>query len=522
MQLRIFFFILLKLILFNKSPAQVSQEWVARYHFYSDDQARAIAVDDSGNVYVTGMSEAFTPQGAQPDYATIKYNSAGIMQWVQRYNGIGNDKDDVRAMVVDETGNVYVTGLSNRFAFPDQDYDFATVKYDRNGVQQWVKRYNRGQDQAEAIALDSLRNIYVGGVAGGDLTVIKYNPNGDSLWVRSYYSGSSAGFEAMAVDLAGNVYLAGWDSNEFDWLIVKFNSEGEFRWARTFNGPGNGSDYPKSITIDDSSNVFVTGYVWRNNSANFATIKYDSSGVQMWVSYYDNASARAISVDKLSNSFVTGVQAQNITTIKYNLSGVQEWVRNFNGPGNSYDMPCCIKLDDSANVYITGYATVIAPWNTDYVTIKYNSLGIQQWLIYYHGNNYNQATGLAVDKIGNVYVTGSSVGLGNNDYATIKYSQTVGVQQISTEVPSRFKLHQNYPNPFNPNTKIKFEVSKFSNVKLIVFDIIGREIETLLNDELRPGVYEVIFNGYGLSSGIYYCKIISAEYSEIKKMLLIK
>jgi len=522
MQLRIFLFILFNLIALNGTPAQISQEWVARYHFYSDDQARAIAVDDSGNVYVTGKSEAYTPQGAQPDYATIKYNSAGIMKWVQRYNGKGNDKDDVRAMVVDEMGNVYVTGLSNRFAFPDFDYDFATVKYDKNGVQQWVKGYNRGQDQAEAIALDSLRNIYVGGVAGGDLTVIKYNPNGDSLWVRSYNSGSSDGFEAMAVDLAGNVYLAGWDSNEFDWQIVKINSEGVFQWVRTFNGPGNGSDYPKSIAIDGSSNIYVTGYVWGNNTVNYATVKYDSSGLQKWVAYYANATALAISVDKLSNSFVTGVQTQNITTIKYNLSGVQEWIRNFNGAGNSYDMPCCIKLDDSANVYITGYATVIAPWNTDYVTIKYNSSGIQQWLIYYHGNNYNQATGLAVDKIGNVYVTGSSVGLGNNDYATIKYSQAVGIQQISNEIPREFKLHQNYPNPFNPNTKIEFEVSKFSTVKLIVFDIIGREIGTLLNDELKPGVYEINFDGNTLSSGVYYYKIIADSFSEIKKMLLIK
>ncbi|HLT23859.1 MAG TPA: SBBP repeat-containing protein, partial [Ignavibacteria bacterium] len=120
------------------------------------DQAKDIAVDDSGNVYVTGSSEASTPNGAKFDYATIKYNSAGVMQWVQRYNGPGNDRDDVRAMVVDTLGNVYVTGLSNRVAFPGSaDYDFATVKYDRNGVQQWVRRYNSGQDQAEAIGLDA-------------------------------------------------------------------------------------------------------------------------------------------------------------------------------------------------------------------------------------------------------------------------------------------------------------------------------------------------------------------------------
>ena len=158
--------------------SQVSQEWVARYHYYSEDAAIAMAIDNTGNVYVTGGSEASTPNGAKQDYATIKYNSAGIQLWVQRFNGLGNDEDEPTGIVVDDSGNVYVTGTSNRVSFPQQaHYDIVTIKYNTNGVQQWLRRYqSAGTNAATAgIALDGQGNIYVGGRSAGiGYLIIKY------------------------------------------------------------------------------------------------------------------------------------------------------------------------------------------------------------------------------------------------------------------------------------------------------------------------------------------------------------
>lgn len=118
----------------------------------------------------------------------------------------------------------------------------------------------------------------------------------------------------------------------------------------------------------------------------------------------------------------------------------------------------------------------------------------------------NFTTGTASDRIFKVYVTYSPV----------------GVNQISTEVPSSFSLSQNYPNPFNPNTSIKFNVSKAGNVKLIVFNAIGQEVEQLVNSNLTTGKYEVNWNAANQTSGVYFYKLVTDNFSEVKKMMLVK
>jgi hypothetical protein len=101
------------------------------------------------------------------------------------------------------------------------------------------------------------------------------------------------------------------------------------------------------------------------------------------------------------------------------------------------------------------------------------------------------------------------------------------VNQISKDIPKEFILSQNYPNPFNPTTKIKFEIPldvkrERSNVKLIIYDILGKEISTLVNESLQPGTYEVTFDGSNLSTGIYFYVLKAGDYIETKKMVLIK
>ncbi|MFC2092649.1 YCF48-related protein [Bacteroidota bacterium] len=111
-----------------------------------------------------------------------------------------------------------------------------------------------------------------------------------------------------------------------------------------------------------------------------------------------------------------------------------------------------------------------------------------------------------------------------SDYAQNLYNSgfVIGIEPISSTIPKSYRLHQNYPNPFNPVTKIRFELPKSSFVKLIVYDILGREITKLVNKKLTVGSYETEWDGSGFASGVYFYQLRANDFSETKRMLLIK
>ena len=97
-----------------------------------------------------------------------------------------------------------------------------------------------------------------------------------------------------------------------------------------------------------------------------------------------------------------------------------------------------------------------------------------------------------------------------------------GINQISLIVPSSYSLSQNYPNPFNPVTNLEFGISDLGFVSLIVYDILGKEVATLVNEKLNPGKYKVEFDGSALPSGVYFYRITAGEFTDTKRMMLIK
>jgi sugar lactone lactonase YvrE len=186
---------------------------VARYNGTGNGyhEAEAVAVDNSGNVYVAGTSFG---SGTLNDYATIKYNSVGQQQWVARYNGSDNADERLNAMTVDGSGNVYVTGRSGTNTSP---YVCTTIKYDSGGHEQWVAGYqaSNGGTISEAIAIDDSSNVYVAAFASnqpntGFCATIKYNSAGEQQWVPEYHGGANVDEPlAIAVDKPGNVYVTG-------------------------------------------------------------------------------------------------------------------------------------------------------------------------------------------------------------------------------------------------------------------------------------------------------------------------
>ncbi|MEO8513767.1 MAG: SBBP repeat-containing protein [Ignavibacteria bacterium] len=540
---KLLFIFILQIVISLTISAQATQEWASRYYSGAgDDYITGMAVDTTGNVFVTGY---ITGSNSNIDYATVKYNSAGVQQWVQTYNGTGNYDDLPSDIVTDISGNVYITGRSTGNG---SDQDYATIKYNSAGVQQWVKIYNGTSnyyDAATSIAVDGSGNVYVTGssydnTTNTDYATIKYNSSGIQQWITKY-NGPAGSIDValkITIDAAGNVYITGKSTGSgtgLDYATIKYNSSGVQQWAGRYSGAGNGEDVPSSISVDASGNVYVTGYTTVSGSGkDYTTIKYNSAGVQQWLKTYNgpgNGDDKAVSiaVDGTGNVAVTGSSLGSGTdydyaTIEYNSYGIQQWLQRYNGIGNQYDIPTALRIDGFGSVYLTGSTIVNFTYN-DYATIKYNSAGAQQWIQKYAGtgNQYDLAGPLVLDAAGNVYVSGSSQGIGESfEFATLKYSQVIGIQQISTIIPQKYSLIQNYPNPFNPTTNIQFSIPESGFVKLTVFDMLGREIEILVSEELNPGTYEADFDGSKYASGVYFYKLVTRRFEETKKMLLVK
>ncbi|MBK8550650.1 MAG: T9SS type A sorting domain-containing protein [Ignavibacteria bacterium] len=130
---------------------------------------------------------------------------------------------------------------------------------------------------------------------------------------------------------------------------------------------------------------------------------------------------------------------------------------------------------------------------------------------------------MSLDNLNNVCLAGNSTGTGGNlDIVTVKYSQSTGIQAISENIPAKFYLFQNYPNPFNPSTNLEFGISDSRFASLKIYDLLGNEVATLVNERLNQGTYKVKFNGNDLSSGIYFYRLSAGDYTDTKRMLLIK
>jgi hypothetical protein len=357
-------------------------------------------------------------------------------EWVARYNGPGNGDDIAYTLVIDSSGNVYVTGMS---LGKSTNYDYATIKYDPNGMQMWVARYNGSAnrwDEASALAADNSRNVYVTGISTGnggdyDYATVKYDPNGNELWVARYNGtgNDNDNAKALAVDDLGYVYVTGCslgDGTYSDYVTIKYDSNGNECWVARYNGPDNDDDCARAIGVDDSGNVYVTGTSW----AGYSTVKYDPNGNQLYVGYYPGFGGYDLAIDDSDNLYVTGYSWYNgtghdYTTIKYDPNGNKQWVARYNGPRNDYDWASSVKLD-SRGIYVTGRSKGIdSIW--DYATIKYAPDGKEVWVARYDATKTHWGIGehhpaLGVDNSGNVYVTGPTGGLDReNEYTTIKY-----------------------------------------------------------------------------------------------------
>jgi hypothetical protein len=357
-----------------------------------EDSPHAVAVDGSGNVLVTGQS---FNASISWEYATIKYSAAGVPLWTNRYSSPVTGPDVAVAVAADASGNVFVTGYAGAGG---NGGDYATIKYSAAGVLLWMNYYNGpgdGTDAATAMALDTNGNVFVTGASGGgigalaDFATIKYSNAGLPLWTNRFNGPGNSDDEpnAIAVDASGNVFVTGYQTGSgsfFDYVTIKYSNAGVPLWTNRYAGLVTGTDVANAIAVDTNGNVFVTGYSGNGFSTDYVTIKYSGAGLPLWTNRYNGPAnnadlATAITLDTRGQVFVTGFSLSSsntyhYATLAYSGAGVALWTNRNHGAGNNpQQAKAALAADRSGNVFMTGYALGLDS-DYDYLVVKYSTV----------------------------------------------------------------------------------------------------------------------------------------------------
>ncbi|WP_162055714.1 SBBP repeat-containing protein [Pontibacter pamirensis] len=449
------------------------QDWVRRYKGPSSySGAKAVIADNAGGVYVTGNSHLGPAEEAY--IGTVRYDAVtGEQTWAQNYSGPAfGDNEKVTAIALDNTGGLYLTGSS--------EFDYLTIRYAAaTGTRAWTRRYNvptSSEATPIAVAVDAAGNSYVTGdsrysvryttqtVVTQRIETVKYSPEGEQLWVTPFedYEGieqfSSAA--AIAVDDAGGVYVTGYIRafSETYYATIRYDAAtGEQTWVQRYDGLAQ-NDQASAIAVDNAGGVYVTGpqafirynaatgeQTWSypfkgattlavDNTGGLyipgrVTARYDAATRELtWGQVYndqisDNNRIEAIAVDNLGGLYIT----RQHTTVRYNAAtGEQTWVQRY-GSTNA-DIATAMTVDSAGGVFVTGKSSGDGT-GSNYLTVRYDAATGEQTWEQQFANKTNGAVAIAVDNAGRVYVTGTSdFGEPSASFATVRYDAATGEQ----------------------------------------------------------------------------------------------
>ena len=535
--------------------------WAKSAGGVADDQANSIAVDASGNTYVTGWfdSDSITfgtttlhNAGAYDIFLT-KYDASGNVVWAKRAGGASYDY--ANSVAVDASGNIYVTGyftsdtawfgthiLLNSGGTDDSE-DMFIAKYTPSGTLLWAKSATGlGDDEAYSVAVDASGNAYVSGgftsftltfgttmltnsdVANytEDIFLVKYDSSGIVKWAKSAGSnGYSDGGYSVAVDATGNVYMTGSfispiinfgttiltnadnSGNTSDIFLAKYNSSGTVQWAKSAGSIS--ADYASSLATDASGDAYITGIFEGKN------IIFGSNTL--------------INADTSSYSY-------DLFLAKYDANGNSLWAKSATGLGD--DEAISVAVNSLGNVYVAGAfaspeitfgSTTLVNNDTNYYfdlfLAKYDASGNSLWATSAGGSSDDGICSVAIDATGNAYVTGDfnsptisfgTTTLTNADNTTntedmfvAKLSALAGINEYNA-----LENISVFPSP----------ASNYINViapKNSVIEILNIEGQTVLQQKSQ--LEKTNINISNLAKGIYILKLTNNEKIEVVRFV---
>ncbi|MCX6258124.1 MAG: SBBP repeat-containing protein [Bacteroidia bacterium] len=516
------------------------------------DFANSVSVDALGYKYIAGSFNSPTitfgsftlvnadNTGYSDDIFLVKYDVSGNVIWAKNTNGL--NAGEANSVAVDASGNIYLTGS---FSSPDITFgstvltnsgngspDIFLAKYNSNGNVLWAKSAGgSGDDISYSVAVDSSGNAYVAGVfssssiifgsdtltnennSDDDIFLTKYDFAGNVLWAKSFGGSSMDQTTSVAVDVSGNIYVAGGftsstisfgpdtltNAGYYDIFLAKFDANGIVLWAKSAGGTD--GDFAGSVEADTSGNIYIYGEFYSK------TIIFGS--------------------DTLTNIDSTCITTDIFLT-KYDPYGNVLWAKSAGGSGN--DLACSVAVDVTGNTYLAGAIantiiigpdTLINEGGSDIFLAKFNINGIDLWAKRAGGIDNDLARSVAVDVTGNVYLTGyfqspvipfSSTTLINSDNSGFsadifiaKLGTSSGINELGNSIDVTV-----FPNP--AGNFIETETPPHSVIN--IFNIEGQLIRTIQANNTKSTV-----DISALTAGMYIIKVVTVKGIAVRKFV---
>ena len=464
--------------------------------------------------------------------------------WSTTYDGNENDFGNYVQQTSD--GGFIIAGQTGSANGQTDSGDIWIIKTDSNGDTLWTKQFDSGgRDEAVSILQTANNNFIIAAnkryfaSTNQDIWLIRTDQNGDTIWTKTYGGGSEDkvySFQQTSDGgfiLAGMTYISG--TGQDVWLI-RTDANGDTLWTKVFSGPG--SDYLRSIKETSDGGFIATGFHFSVTvgAPDLWLIRTNSVGDTLWTKIY-NGPHYSYSFDYGNDVMQTADEGfavigringlpnttnTNIWLLRTDSNGDTLWTKEFGGLGleeaNSFQQTA------DGDFIIAGY-TYDGSSSIDAWLIKTDSNGETIWTEVYGDSSNDQFRSVDITSDGGYAISGYSYsyGSGDSDVWLVRLnSENITAVENEINNPQSFQLFQNYPNPFNPSTTIKFTISDFGFTNLKIYDVLGNEVVTLVDEYKPAGTYEVEFNAINLPSGVYFYQLKSGELIQTKKLTLLK
>jgi hypothetical protein len=345
---------------FAKYSNDGTQQWVKRIATDKNDYIQGLVTDTQGNLYLSGATNSDAPNRAGAFVA--KYDSNGNQIWID--NTLKSDKPgdipEARDIAVDRDGNLYITGITfgSLGGADNGSFDAWIAKYQSNGTRLWIRQLGTaGFDTATSVVVDSTGNAYIGGTTpgslggtyaggSGDAWIAKYNTSGDRLWVRQFGTSGITNEEVqgIAIDRSDNLYLTGrasgvagsiWSENK-PW-IVKYTPNGDLQWSKQY---GTVLTDSLDIATDANNNLYTVGrtqdfFGSTTGSWNAYFAKFDPNGDNLWGELLTTPSedrAYNLVVDSNNKIYVMGTTGGSLGRVNSRTPVFDVWLAKYNSP----------------------------------------------------------------------------------------------------------------------------------------------------------------------------------------------